>query len=378
MPDDPMITRRPELITRFTRSHEEAAPFAEERIGPPAFSSQMPRRRKLDPEDAEMRGAHISPDVMDTLTAEERAEVEEHAPALRAALVRAMLVRTDPSHHVMTADDDDIEPTAIQAIAALDDRLVERLMPRVDAVLRDERKARRMLGASAVRNLREPLRIKRIRPRIPIRAIPIRRPEAADRRDDATPEAPVYTRALVELRAVHCVRITEPRDNPDEMVLGTVLVGAGGNVNAGRGLDLGTFYNGDLFSYGELPIGQFSLRSTDGYPKHMYVLFKLVETDADGRETARDLTKAIGGLAQGIVGALAGPQVGVAAGTLVAVIGGFFEGLVDEDEFPIVGKRLTLDHMHSLGGAVGPRERTGDINGHGGRYRIGYRWLMGA
>ena len=28
-------------------------------------------------------------------------------------------------------------------------------------------------------------------------------------------------------------------------------------------------------------------------------------------------------------------------------------------------------------GSVGPADRTGNIGGHGGTYRIGYRWLMG-
>ncbi|GAB1342675.1 hypothetical protein MASR1M101_18020 [Gemmatimonas sp.] len=97
---------------------------------------------------------------------------------------------------------------------------------------------------------------------------------------------------------------------------------------------LGTFGNGDLFSYGDLPIGQYSLKTTEGYPKHMYVLFKLVETDSDGRETARDLTKAIGGLAQGIVSTFAGAMAGATAGMLVSAIGGFFQGIIDEDEFP--------------------------------------------
>lgn len=375
MPDETVSVKRPQLNTRFTRVADTDIPRADERDDTPTSRVRKPPRRLLDANDEEITEAQTSPDIIDTLTAEERANVEENAPAVRTALVKAMMARAEPGRYTMADDDDDMEPLAMRAVSVLDDSLVERLMPRVTTLLRDESRARRMLGANATRNFREPLRIKKIRPRITIR-----RPEQQERSAPPPPQSQsvIYTRALVELRAVHCLRITEPRDNPDEMVLGTVLVGAGGNVNAGAGVDLGEFRNGELFSYGELPLGQFSLKSTNGYPKHMYVLFKLVETDAEGRETARDLTKAIGALAKGIVSIYAGAAVGETAEMVVNVVGGFFQGIIDEDEFPIVGKRLTLDHMHDLGGSVGPRERTGDIGGHGGKYRIGYRWLMGA
>jgi hypothetical protein len=375
MPEDTSRTVRPDVLTRFTRERELGIPNADDRNDRSIVPSGKLRRRKLSADDEEMSAARTSPDVMDTLSAEERADVEEHAPAIRTALLKAVMARAEPTRFIVADDQDndaDLERSAMRAISVLDDSLVERLVPRVNRLLRDEPNARRMMGANVTRNLREPLRIKRIRPRITLR------PPQQQERAGASPPQTVYTRALVELRAVHCLRITEPRDNPDEMVLGTILVGASGNVKAGRSFDLDTFHSGDLFSYGDLPIGQYSLKTTDGYPKHMYVLFKLVETDADGRETARDLTKAIGGMAQGIVSVFAGAMAGATAGMLVSAIGGFFQGLIDEDEFPIVGKRLTLNHMHDLGGSVGPRERTGDIGGHGGKYRIGFRWLMGA
>ena len=381
MPDDIHTFNRPELRTRLTPRDDDGIPGDDDQPGM-ASAAHTVTRRRMASDDPEMSEARTSPDIMETLSPEEREDIEENAPAIRAALMKAVIARAEPGRVVVGAnDDDDLEPTAMRAVARLDDSLVEQLMPRIAAVTRDDRRAHRLLGIHAARNLREPLRVHRIRPRkiLDRRVVSIARPaHDAPRSGSAGANAPTYTRVIAELRAVHCLRITTPRDNPDEMVLGTVLVGASGKVNAGRSVDLGTFSNGDLFNYGELPLGQFSLRSTDGYPKHMYVLFKLVETDADGRETARDLTKAIGGLAQGIATLYAGALVGQTAGMLVSVIGGFFQGLIDEDEFPIVGKRLTLDHMHDLGGSVGPRERTGDIGGHGGKYRIGYRWLMGA
>ncbi|MES2523176.1 MAG: hypothetical protein V4617_10785 [Gemmatimonadota bacterium] len=343
-------------------------------------------RRKLNDEEAkELDSAKTSPDAMDTLTPDERNFAKEAAPIVQAALVKSILARAEPGKYRMADDDDDIEQIMSRGIARLDTRLVEKLAGRAEMALRDEKRAARLLGSKKIVLLREPAKTKKIvhrvapnggsqgngdtdRPRVVVRP----------RDDKEEKERPVYTRVLAELRAIHAVRITEPRDNPDEMILGTVLVGAGGNVTAGYGGDMGEFMNGDRYSFGELPIGQFSLKSTKGYPKHMYVLFKLVEVDSDGKEAAAELTRAIGGIASLIASALATPAVGAAVGTMITAIGGIFENLIDDDEMRIVGKRLTLDDMYDLGGSVGPAERTDDITGHGGKYRIGYRWLMGA
>ncbi|WP_411279998.1 hypothetical protein [Gemmatimonas sp.] len=263
-----------------------------------------------------------------------------------------------------------------KGIGSLDASLMERLAPRAMMLMKDEPKAQRIVGARSLQAMREPMRIKKLIARPSV--TPPERSRVVVRPRQDNDDRPVYKRVIAELRAIHAVRITTPRDNPDEIVLGTVLIGAGGNVASGYAGDMGVFENGDRYSYGELPLGQFSLASTDGYPKHMYVLFKLVETDSDGKEVAADLTKNIGFLASTIVGALATPLVGAAVGLVITTLGSFFQGLVDEDEFPIFGKRLTLDDMYDLGGSVGPAERTGNIGGHGGTYRIGYRWLMGA
>lgn len=149
-----------------------------------------------------------------------RPDVEEHAPAIRTALLKAVMARAEPGRFIVADDrdnDDVVERSAMRAISVLDDSLAERLVPRVNRLLRNQPNARRMMGVNVTRNLREPLRIKRIWPRVTLR------PPQQQERAGAAPPQTVYTRALVELRAVHCLRITEPRDNPDEMVLGTVL-----------------------------------------------------------------------------------------------------------------------------------------------------------
>jgi hypothetical protein len=110
----------------------------------------------------------------------------------------------------------------------------------------------------------------------------------------------------------------------------------------------------------------------------MYCIFKLVESDSDDAEVARDLTSTISFLASTILSAVASPLVGATAGAVLQAIGDFVSNLIDEDEFRPYGVRLTLASEDQFGGHDSGRLATGDITGHGGRYRIGYRWLLGA
>lgn len=85
------------------------------------------------------------------------------------------MARAEPGRFIVADDrdnDDDVERSAMRAISVLDDSLAERLVPRVNRLLRDEPNARRMMGVNVTRNLREPLRIKRIRPRVTLRPPP--------------------------------------------------------------------------------------------------------------------------------------------------------------------------------------------------------------
>ena len=376
MPDEKVL--RPDVTLRkpftpTTESADDDIPLAESnrvRIQPRSAK----RQRMTEQEAAQLDAADTSVNAIDTLTREERQFARENAPAMQAMLIKGILAKAEPSKFILSDDDDDIERIIAKGIGSLDHTLIQRLAPRAMSLMKDEQKAQRIVGGRSLQMMREPLRIKRPRQAV----APPERPRVVVRPRQENDDRPVYRRVIAELRAIHCIRMTTPRDNLDEIVLGTVLIGAGGNVAAGYAGDMGQFDNGDRYDFGELPIGQFSLASTDGYPKHMYILFKLVEADSEGKEVAAELTANIGFLASTIVSALATPLVGAAVGLVITTLGAFFQGIIDEDEFPIVGKRLTLDDMYDLGGSVGPAERTGNIGGHGGTYRIGYRWLMGA
>lgn len=375
---DPRVIRPTE--NRFTPG--TAAPDAPSPDLATPRIAQRPVVRRVLPASAlaEFDAAQESPDIAASITPAQAAD----GRVLAAALTKAFLARAEPGRYRVADEEDDVERVVVQALARnVDDRVVARLQAPLARALREPRKVRLLTADRDEAALRVARPLPRIRlagatdgtaPRVVV-------PDAdRARRRAGSANRPTFGRVLVELRTVHCRRITAPRDNPDDMVLGTVLVGASGNVAAGRSEDLGEFRSGDLVDFGDVPLGQFSLKSTPGYPKHFYVLFKLCEVDSDGKEIAADLTKSLGGLAATLASAVAGPLVGAGVGTMISAISSFFMGLIDEDEFRIHGKRLTLDDMYDLadGRSEGPRERTGDIAGHGGIYRIGYRWLMGA
>ena len=133
-----------------------------------------------------------------------------------------------------------------------------------------------------------------------------------------------------------------------------------------------------LVRSGELSLGQYSLKTTAGYPKHLYAIFKLVESDSNDAKVAKQLTDTLSFLASTIIGAMLSPAAGAVVGAVIGAIDNLIANVIDEDELRPYGIRLTLSNQNQFGGPVGPKQRTGTITGHGGKYRIGYRWVLGA
>ncbi|HEX8692898.1 MAG TPA: hypothetical protein VF746_10790 [Longimicrobium sp.] len=331
-------------------------------------------RRKMDAREArELDATPAAGFTLDELPRAEREEGRRLAAAASALMLKGLLHRADPRGFPVAAGAQAPDAVAARLAAELDPAVFARVQPRLERALREPKRLERILGPFAKVDLRRP----ELDPEVAKLVVrPRRGPGGADA-GDAVPRGAKFTRAHLILRALHCVRETSG-GGADEMILGGVLVGASGNVKAINSIVCGEFDTGDYYDAGELFLGQYSLRTTAGYPKSLYAIFKLVESDSDDREVAQQLTATLSLLASTILSALASPAVGGTVAAVMQAIGGFISDVIDEDEFPPYGIRLTLQSENQFGGPVGPKERTNDIVGHGGKYRIGYRWVLNA
>lgn len=320
------------------------------------------------------------------LSAAEREDAEAGAAAATALMLKAMLHRTEPERYPLPDDADSPEAAAVTALEKIDDRSFARMAPRLRALARDEARLSRLfapLGRDV--DLKRPsLGLVRLRPAArldKIRRVSIGSVEEAPAASPPTVVArrnAKYTRMDFVLRAVHCRRETSG-GGADEIVLGAVLVGASGNTKVVPAQYIGDFDDGTYLSTGNLPLGQFSLRTTDGYPKTMYCIVQLVESDGDDAEVAQALTEALSAIATIAVSAVASPTAGKIAGALVSTIGAFIGIFISDDTFVPYGIMMRLDSEDEYGAdGVSGKLRTDDIRGHGGAYRIGYRVVLNA
>jgi hypothetical protein len=320
---------------------------------------------------------------LDSLEPRERAEAEALSQRIAAVLIKSLLHRLDPAANPIS-DPTSLEGRLAAATLAVPPAAIARMAPGLRALARSPQKLRQAMGGAD-------LKLQDLQPvgldqRLGLKLKPATLPRLTIKPRQAAPgtlrgtprSANTFTRCHLLLRAIHCVRETQPAGT-DEIIFGGLRIGSSGNVAVIRSFDAGDFRTGTYASYGELFLGQYSLQTTAGFPKHLYAIFKLVESDSNDAEVARQLTDTLSFLASTIIGAILGPATGVAVGAVLGSIGNLIANIIDEDELRPYGIRLTLNNQNQFGSdGVGPRVHTGDITGHGGRYRIGYRWVLGA
>jgi len=343
-------------------------------------------RAPITPEQqAEFNAPAVEAFSLDSLEPRERAEAEALSQRVAAVLIKSLLHRLDPAANPIT-DPTSLEGRLAAASYTVPTAALARMAPGLRALARSPQKLRQALGGAD-------LKLADLKPagldqRLGLKLKPTALPRLAVKPPQAPPGGPrgtqrmagQFTRCNLILRAIHCVRETNPAAaGTDEIIFGGLRIGSSGNVAVINAFDAGDFNTGTYASFGELYLGQYSLRTTSGYPKHLYAIFKLVESDSNDAEVARQLTDTLSFLARIIIGALLGPATGVAVGAVLASIGNFIANIIDEDELRPYGIRLNLSSQNQFGSnGIGPRVHTGDITGHGGRYRIGYRWVLGA
>ncbi|MBE5317135.1 MAG: hypothetical protein H4O13_17210 [Xanthomonadales bacterium] len=320
---------------------------------------------------------------LESLEPRERAEAEALSQRIAAVLIKSLLHRLDPAANPIS-DPTSLEGRLAAAALAVPPAAIARMAPGLRALARSPQKLRQALGGADLKL--QDLKPAGLDQRLGLKLKPTTLPRLTIKPRQAAPgtlrgtprNANTFTRCHLVLRAIHCVRETQP-PGTDEMIFGGLRIGSSGNVSVIKSFDAGDFRTGTYASYGELFLGQYSLRTTPGYPKHLYAIFKLVESDSNDAEVARQLTDALTALAGAIMSAIVGPAVGAAIAGVIGAIGNVIANILDEDEMRPYGIRLTLNNQSQFGSdGVGPKVHTGDITGHGGRYRIGYRWVLGA
>jgi len=306
---------------------------------------------------------------LQSLSAQERAQANKIATAINAIMLKGLLNRADPARYPVVADSERLENQSAALARTIKPQAFERLRPRLMSLASDPARLQRMLGDHAG-DLNAVGIDRKVEPLLPPRSTATAPANVVPR------SGHLYNRAHLILRALHCVDETNPENGTDDMVLAGLRIGASGNVGVINGIVCGEFNDDTYRNFGEMYLGQYSLNTTPGYPKHLYAIFKLVESDSDDREVAEQLTSTLSFLASTILSVLTSPMVGATVGALISSIGGFISNLIDEDEFPPYGIRLTLNSEGQFGGPVGPKFHTGNISGHGGSYRLGLRWVL--
>ena len=326
--------------------------------------------KKLD-EDIE-----VSPFEGKSLSATEQKKVDEAASIASAVAVKGFLHAIDPTKYRITGDVDSAEHAAAEAAKKISPESLNRLRPRLEGFLADNQQRTRVLGKlhtldftvhgldpELKKILKRPVSLRHLPEGVQVKAIK---------------KSPKYSRVNLILRYLKCEEETDPKGGTDDMVLGGMLVGTTGNTKAVGGTYVGEFETGSVHNFGAIPWGPFNMNASDGYPKSFFAIFTLVESDSDDYEVAHALTTAITTAASAVVGALASPAAGTVVATVGKAIGTFIGIFLDEDVFGPFGVELHMESPDKFGGSVGPNMRTKKITGHGGAYRIGYRWELNA
>jgi hypothetical protein len=303
--------------------------------------------------------------TIESLPPQQRAEVRRQADAAKALLVKALLRRHSPGSFTISGDPDSLEARYAEVVDAIDARQFARMRPQIQ-VLRDDvaTRARRLGGASNM-DLHKPLdalvlQFAGLKPKPKL---------------DINVPIPKWGRALLVMRYLKAEDTTNPEIGSDSMVFGGTLIGPAGDAKAISAFVAGDFDDGHVQDFGSLQLGSVSLKTTPGYPKAIFATFLLVESDSDDQEVAQTVSM-ICKTAAGAVTAAGFPVVAAAVYAIGEVIG-LMSGLFDEDFFPPYGIEARLVSALEFGqDGVDKNRHTGLIAGHGGAYRVGYRWEL--
>ncbi len=330
--------------------------------------------RVAAPLEAEVATESI--DFSADLTPEEKETARKAAQVVVASAVKGALNRIDPARYPIEDDDSSLDAQMAAAISRLPAKALLRIKPRVTAIAEGAQKVKLLDGidpdsfrkSGTTLKVMERGRLTRPKLKAPEGDVEVRQGSGGSLK---------YKKAILELRAIHCVQETGGGGS-DEIVFGGVLIGATGNTNPIEAFDAGDFDSGTYADFGAKPIGKYNLKNVEGYPSYLYAIFMLVESDSDDQAVADSLTDTIGAIAVTAAAFWSGGTAALAVYAIYEAIDGLINALFGPDVLRPYGIRLNLNSNDPFGKPISSNLRTGNITGEGATYRIGYRWVLSA
>lgn len=301
---------------------------------------------------------------LSSLSARDRKAAEDGAEVIHALVMKGLLHRLDPKAFPVDA----ASPEAPVA------KEVQKIKPKPLAKLRALIESRRDQAAEFSRVVKSTRGLK-------LDGIASRDGETGLPASGTVPVG-AFSRLNLIVRALHCVDETNPEAfGTDDMILGGMLIGASGNTKVARTIIRSGFDDGDRveFQSPQRDFGSYSLNTTPSFPKSFFAIFKLLESDGDDADVAAGL-EFILRLHSQVAEAQHPPSALLPSLRAVQVylslwlsLTKFYDGGSDFLPFAV---GLTMNSQNHFGGIESGNLRTANINGHGGTYRIGYKWRL--
>lgn len=310
----------------------------------------------------------ISDFPLAALSPAEQRKAQQIASATTALILKALLNRKDPAAYPISKDPNSLERQAASALA----KVTAPDLKLLDKAMADATWVKQGLGSLSAVDLKTELTTSKLN----IPAGVMKKGTLDVEKVDPPKFAGTYNRLQLILRHLYCEDETNPESGQDHMILGGIIVGASGNVKVVPSVFSGIFNDGACMDFGEYALGTYSLSATSSYPKTFYAIFVLMESDRDDTEATLALTAALKSVATMAVTSFGGATVETLVQGLVGTIAGLLTIFVDDDVFQPQAVSLTLNNLNQFGGQNSGYHRTGNINGHGGAYSIGYHWKL--
>lgn len=328
--------------------------------------------------------------VQSLTTAPLTKEQADRVALFNACLIKACLYRLNPAAYPMTQDENSPERQVLKIVNAVSDKRFAKRRPVIEkfASAADPKRIK-MAGKFNNLDFTKPTISDQItgkeEKQYIMHSVPllIRKIPGLNRLQFK----PDYSAMDFIFRALHCVDETNPESGTDDMVLGGTMFEANYNAVGANGLFCGEFDEKDpddsspdypyYQQYGDYFFASVPF-TANNYPKTYYCTMVLIEQDSDetGEELAHDVNNVLAQIG-GKVCDIWIPGCSAVINEIAQFVNNLISTFFDDDYFPAYTVSLTLNSKNDFGDDLESEKlATTGIYGHGGQYKIGYKWRL--